>query len=332
MVERASSKSYLSEAVTVLTREATAIKVAATQLVSDQLDRAIEIMLEASGKVVLIGSGKSGIAARKIAGTLTSTGTAAVFLHPMDALHGDLGILTPDDVAIAVSNSGETDEVLAVLEHLRIRGVPLIAIVGNTQSSLAKGADAVLDGSVDKEAGPMNLAPTSSTTVAMVLGDALAMILMKAKNFTVEDFALNHPGGLLGKRLTVTVGEVMHAMDRNPTVDAAASWMEVIEAISTGGLGAVSIVTSAGRLAGVITDGDVRRSMQRLGLDALKTVKASDVMTARPASVSPETLAYDALRLMEDRPSQISVLPVVEADGTSLGLVRVHDIVRAGLR
>lgn len=316
----------------MLRQEAAAILAAADRLQVPELERALDALLGCEGKVVLLGTGKSGIAARKIASTLTSTGTAAIFLHAVDALHGDIGIVTSDDVAIAVSNSGESEELIAVLMHLRRRAVPVVAILGNLESTIGRQADVALDASVDEEACPLNLAPTASTTVAIAVGDALAAILMTAKQFTAEDFALNHPAGRLGKRLTLQVRDLMHEEGRNPTISGDASFLEVIEAITQGGLGAANVVDDEGRLIGIITDGDVRRGVQRRPLTELERVLASDVMTANPTVVGPEMLAYDALRLMEDRPSQIAVLPVIDAGGRCVGLLRLHDIVQAGLR
>lgn len=321
-----------SLALRVLRQEAQAISLAAERMDPAALERAVELLLGCRGKVVLLGTGKSGIAARKIASTLTSTGTAAIFLHAVDALHGDMGIVTAEDCAIAVSNSGEGEELITVLTHLKHRGVPAIAIVGDMRSRVARQADVALDASVDEEACPLNLAPTASTTVAIAIGDALAGILMTAKDFTAEDFALNHPGGSLGKRLTLRVDDLMHDRERNPTVREDASWLEVIEAITRGGLGAANVVDGHERLLGIVTDGDVRRSVQRHGFGQLERVRAPQIMTVDPVVVHPETLAYDALRLMEDRPSQIAVLPVVDADRRCLGLLRLHDIVQTGLR
>jgi arabinose-5-phosphate isomerase len=319
-------------AVRVLRQEAAAIVAAADRLQVPELEQALDALLGCEGKVVLLGTGKSGIAARKIASTLTSTGTAAIFLHAVDALHGDIGIVTSDDVAIVVSNSGESEELVAVLTHLRRRGVPVVAILGNLESTIGRQADIALDASVDEEACPLNLAPTASTTVAIAVGDALAAILMTAKEFTAEDFALNHPAGRLGKRLTLRVSDLMHAESRNATISGDASFLEVIEAITHGGLGAANVIDGEGRLLGIVTDGDVRRGVQRRPLAELERVVASDVMTPNPTVVGPEVLAYDALRLMEDRPSQIAVLPVVDEGGRCVGLLRLHDIVQAGLR
>jgi arabinose-5-phosphate isomerase len=280
---------------------------------------------------VLLGVGKSGIIGQKIAATMTSAGTAALYLHPSDALHGGLGIVQPNDVVIMLSNSGETDEIVAMLPYLKNRHVAIVAIVGNVNSTLARRADLVLDASVDKEACPLNLAPTTSTTVALAIGDALAMTVMKVKGLTSDDFAVNHPAGRLGKRLTLRVEDLMHRDGENPTIPSGSSWVEVVRAISKGGLGAVCVVDVAGRLAGIITDGDLRRAIEQTSHESLAKLTCDEFMTGQPVVATPELLAYDALQLMEDRPSQISVLPVVDQDGKCVGLIRVHDIVRTGL-
>jgi arabinose-5-phosphate isomerase len=316
----------------VLRHEAAAIARAADRLVPENVKRAVDILAGCRGKVVVLGSGKSGIAARKIASTMTSTGTAALFLHAVDALHGDIGIVSADDCAILISKSGESQELGTALTHLKNREIPIIAIVGALESSIAWRADVALDGSVDAEACPLNLAPTASTTVAIALGDALAAILMTAKNFTAEDFALNHPAGYLGKRLTLRVRHLMHGGDKNPKVVETASLMDVLETMTRGGLGAANVVDGGGTLRGIITDGDIRRAIQRSGLEGLHQLEAADVMTDTPTVVGGDVLAYDSLRLMEDRPSQIAVLPVVDDAGRCVGLLRLHDIVQAGLR
>jgi arabinose-5-phosphate isomerase len=262
---------------------------------------------------------------------MTSTGTAALYLHPSDALHGSLGIVQPDDVVMVLSNSGETDELVAMLPYLKNRGVPIVAIVGNLSSTLARRADAVLDASVDKEACPLNLAPTTSTTVALAIGDALAMTVMKVKGLTSDDFAVNHPAGRLGKRLTLRVADLMHCDGENPTIATGSSWVDVVRAISKGGLGAVCVVDADGRLAGIITDGDLRRAIEQTSHESLTNLTGDDFMTRKPVIATPELLAFDALRLMEDRPRQISVLPVIDQDEVCVGLIRVHDIVRSGL-
>lgn len=321
----------LSDVQDLLRIEANAIAQTATRLEGAQVERVVDLIAGCKGKVVILGVGKSGIIGQKIAATMTSTGTAALYLHPSDALHGGLGIVQPDDVVIVLSNSGETDEIVAMLPYLKNREVAIIAIVGNLNSTLAQRADAVLDASVDKEACPLNLAPTTSTTVALAIGDALAMTVMKVKGLTSDDFAVNHPAGRLGKRLTLRVADLMHTNGENPTIATGSSWVDVVRAISKGGLGAVCVVDSSGRLAGIITDGDLRRAIERTSHDSLATLTGDDFMTRQPAVATPQLLAFDALRLMEDRPSQISVLPVVDEDQICVGLIRVHDIVRSGL-
>lgn len=325
------TSNHFSRVVDLMLMEAEAIRVTASRLKRGQVKRAIELLHDCRGKVVMVGVGKSGNIAEKIAATLTSTGTAAIYLHPSDALHGGLGIMTADDVVMALSNSGETDEIITMLPYLKHRQVPIIAIVGNLRSTLARTAEVVLDASVDQEACPLNLAPTTSTTVALAIGDALAMTLMQAKGLTMDDFALNHPAGQLGKRLTLRVADLMHSGAENPTVKTDAAWLEVIAAISRGGLGAVNVVEAEGHLVGIVTDGDLRRALQKIELSELEHLQSGSIMTRDPTIASPEMLAYDALRLMEDRPSQISVLPVVDKEKMCVGLIRLHDIVRSGL-
>lgn len=322
---------HTSQFSELMAHEAAAIGCAAERLQSAPLESALALLAGCEGKVIITGIGKSGFIARKIAATMTSTGTRAMFLHPSDALHGDIGILQSSDVVVILSNSGETDEILGMLPYLKNRGVPLIAIVGNMNSTVARNADAVLDASVDKETCPFNLAPTASTTVALAIGDALALTVMQMKGLTPEDFALNHPAGRLGKRLTLKVSDLMRKGDDNPTVLPSASWVEVISAITRGGLGAVNVVTDADKLAGIITDGDVRRALQKSNPTEFGTLSAEGLMTRNPITTTPDELAYAALQLMENRPSQISVLPVVDHDRRSVGLLRLHDLVRSGL-
>lgn len=322
-----------SQVIELLRAESDAIAKTASRLQPAELDRVLSMLIGCQGKIVLLGVGKSGIIAQKIAATLTSSGSAAIYLHPSDALHGGLGIVTPEDVVMMLSNSGETDELLELLPYIKRREVPLIAIVGSLKSTIAKRADAVLDASVDQEACPLNLAPTTSTTVALALGDALAMTLMRAKGLTEDDFASNHPAGQLGKRLTLRVTDLMHSGAENPTIGADASWMDIVSTITQFGLGAVNVVSDEGQLLGIVTDGDLRRSLQRVGPRdfGFANLRCDELMTKNPVVSSPEMLAFDALRLMEDRPSQISVLPVVDDKGLCVGLIRLHDIVRSGL-
>ena len=325
------NKNRLADIQQLLRIESEAIAQTATRLDETQVERVVDLLAKCKGKVVILGVGKSGIIGQKIAATMTSAGTAALYLHPSDALHGGLGIVQQDDVVIVLSNSGETEEIVAMWPYLKNRDVPIAAIVGNLNSTLARRADAVLDASVDKEACPLNLAPTTSTTVALAIGDALAMTVMKVKGLTSDDFAVNHPAGQLGKRLTLRVADLMHRDGENPTIATGSSWVEVVRAISKGGLGAVSVVNADGRLAGIITDGDLRRAIEQTSHESLAKLTCDDFMTRKPVVASPDLLAFDALRLMEDRPSQISVLPVVDGDARCVGLIRVHDIVRSGL-
>jgi arabinose-5-phosphate isomerase len=318
---------HLAKVGEVLRLEADAITKSINKLNADDIERTVETLRSCKGKVIVTGVGKSAVIAQKIAQTLTSTGTVAVFIHPSDAIHGGLGVIGNEDVVIALSNSGETDEILAILPYIQQRASGLIAIVGNIQSTLAKKADAVLDASADKEACPLNLAPTASTTVALAIGDAIAVAVMDAKGLTAEDFAANHPAGQLGKRLTLTVDALMHP---SPNVPPDATWLDVVKTLSTHALGAVNVIDENSHLVGIITDGDLRRTIERTAPNDLSTLFAENMMTLSPVTASPEMLAYDALRLMEDRQSQISVLPVTDKR-ICVGLLRLHDIVRSGL-
>lgn len=328
-----SNSTGYSQVIELLRAESEAIAKAASRLQVAELDRVLSILTSCKGKIVLLGVGKSGIIAQKIAATMTSSGTAAIHLHPSDALHGGLGIVTSDDVVMMLSNSGETNELLELLPYIKRREVPLVAIVGRLKSTIAKRADAVLDASVDQEACPLNLAPTASTTVALALGDALAMTLMRAKGLTEDDFASNHPAGQLGKRLTLRVVDLMHTGTENPIIATDASWMDIVSTITQYGLGAVNVVDDEGQLMGIVTDGDLRRSLQRVGPRdfSFANLRCDELMTRDPVVTNPEMLAFEALRLMEDRPSQINVLPVVDPNGKCVGLIRLHDIVRSGL-
>jgi arabinose-5-phosphate isomerase len=312
----------------LLQLEAAAIELAIERLHPASVERAIDLLASCATKVVVTGIGKSGVIAQKIAQTLTSTGTVAIFVHPSDALHGSLGMVGKGDVVIVLSNSGETDEILAILPPLRQKGASIVSIVGNAHSTLAGKSDVVLDASVDQEACPLNLAPTTSTTVALAIGDAIAMTVMSTRGLTAEDFAANHPAGRLGKRLTLRVSDLMHP---SPEIRPDAGWLDVVKAISAHSLGAVNVVSGRQELQGIVTDGDLRRTIEKIDSQKLGGLIATDMMTAHPVTASPEMLVFDALRLMEDRPSQISVLPVVDESGRCVGLVRLHDIVKAGI-
>jgi arabinose-5-phosphate isomerase len=324
-------ESHHEQFVRLLRMEAEAVARTAARLDGAEVERAVSLLASCGGKVVTVGVGKSGHIAQKAAATLTSTGTTAIFLHPSDALHGGMGLVAEGDVCLFVSNSGETAELLELLPYMQHKGARVVAVVGNTLSALARRADAALDASVEQEACPLNLAPTASTTVALAVCDALAMTLMSLKQVTAEDFALNHPGGTLGRRLTVRVSDLMRGGAENPTVGVGATLLEVVQAIGRGGLGAVNVLEGGGRLAGIITDGDVRRALQRERLEDLGGLTAGDFMTREPVVVAPDLLAHAALQIMEKRPSQIAVLPVVDGEGRCVGLLRLHDIIRVGL-
>jgi arabinose-5-phosphate isomerase len=307
--------------------EAEAIACASRRL-DDQFACAVRLIEKHQGKVVVTGLGKSGFVAQKLSATLCSTGTPAVFLHPVDALHGDVGIYAPGDPTILLSKSGTTLELLRLIPVLRGLSSPMVGIIGNRVSPLGKEMDIVLDASVRAEADPFNLAPTASSAVATALGDALALAVMQARKLTAEDFAQRHPAGQLGRNLRVTVRQVMHSGDEVAWASAASSMKAVIIAMNRCPLGAACVMGPDGELQGVITDGDLRRALEKV--DEIRDVTAGDVMTARPVTVNPGATLQDALRLMEDRPSQISVLPVVEG-GRCVGLVRLHDLYQTDL-
>src|SRR5882672_6135737 len=309
----------------VLETEAAAILALLNRL-DGRFDCAIQLLRQCKGRVILTGMGKSGIICQKIAATLTSTGTAAFFLHPAEAMHGDLGVIQNDDVVIALSYSGETDELLGVLETIRRLGAKLIAITGRPRSTLAQAADVALDCSVAEEACPMNLVPTASTTAALAIGDALAMTLLVEKGFQVEDFANLHPGGKLGKRL-MRVEALMHAGTQCPIVRADTKMRDVIYEMSSKGLGMTCVVDGDDEtLLGIITDGDLRRRMERGG--EILDLRAGEVMTRHPVSVSRATLAAEALNIMEQR--KITSIVVAE-DGEPkriAGVLPLHDLWR----
>ncbi len=305
----------------VLQTEADAI-LALVDRLDDGFDQAVRLLLECRGRVIVTGMGKSGIICRKIAATLSSTGTPAYFLHPAEAIHGDLGIIQADDVVVALSNSGETEELLRLLETIKRLGARLITISGNSASTLARASDVALDGHVSREACPMNLVPTASTTAALALGDALAMTLLTAKGFREEDFANLHPGGRLGKRL-LRAEQLMHHGDDLPAVTLTTPMREVVEEMSRTGLGMTCVIEDK-RLAGVITDGDLRRQM-RLSVNLLERT-AGDVMTRTPATITRDTLAAEVLHLLEQR--KITSIVVVGGDGQVEGVVHLHDLWR----
>ena len=314
--------SDLDLARNVLQTEAAAI-LALVDRVGEGFGRAVQLLYECRGRVILTGMGKSGIICRKIAATLTSTGTPAFFLHPAEAIHGDLGVIQADDVVVALSYSGETEELLRLLETIRRVGARLIALTGSPASTLGQAADVALDGSVSEEACPFNLVPTASTTAALAMGDALAMTLAIRKGFRQEDFASLHPGGKLGKRL-MRVEHLMHTGGEIPAVGLATPMRDVVYEMSSKGLGMTCVLGPRGVLAGIITDGDLRRHMG--AMPDILARQAGEVMTSGPSTIDPSVLAVEALNLMERR--KITSLPVVAPDRRVLGVLHLHDLWR----
>ena len=315
----------LSLARKVLQTEAAAV-LALVERLDDKFARAVMLIRDCRGRVIVTGMGKSGIICRKIAATLASTGTPAFFLHPAEAIHGDLGVIQADDVVIAMSYSGETDELRHVLETLKRIGAPLIAMTGETSSTLAQASQVVLDCSVSEEACPMNLVPTASTTAALAMGDALAMAVLVEKGFKPEDFASLHPGGKLGKKL-MRVEQLMSKGEALPVVQRHTAMRDVIYEMSRKGLGMTSVVEKDGRLAGIITDGDLRRKMSAAA--NVLDLAAQDVMTANPVAIATTTLAVEALAMLEQR--KITSIVVIDADQRVEGVVHLHDLWRTGM-
>jgi len=313
----------------VLAREVINIEAAAvlalTQRVDDNFLRALNIILSCEGRVIISGMGKSGHIARKIAATMSSTGTPAYFVHPAEASHGDLGMITSLDVFIALSYSGESDELMTIVPLIKRQGARLISLTGNPKSTLALASDAHLDGSVTKEACPMGLAPTTSTTVALVLGDALAMALLDAKGFSEADFARSHPGGSLGRRLLTHVHDIMHTGTKIPAVAQNAMLSDAILEMSRKGLGMTAIIDDTNHVLGIYTDGDLRRTLEKR-LD-FNSTPISAVMSHNPRSILPNALAVEAVSLMEQR--SISQILVVDADNTLVGALNMLDLLRA---
>lgn len=310
----------------VIETEAHAVSALAARI-DARFARACGHMLACTGRVVVIGMGKSGHIGGKIAATLASTGTPAFFVHPGEASHGDLGMITPKDVVLALSNSGETAELLTILPLIKRLGVPLIALTGNPNSTLARAANVNLDVSVAKEACPLGLAPTSSTTVALVMGDALAIALLESRGFTAEDFARAHPGGSLGRRLLLLIDDIMHTGDTIPQVGLAAPLTETLHEMTRKGLGMTAVLDADGRVAGVFTDGDLRRAVDR-EINLHKT-PVGDLMTRNCKTVTPGMLAAEALAIMQA--SKINGLLVLDADGRLVGAIGMHDLLRAGV-
>jgi arabinose-5-phosphate isomerase len=314
-----------------LAREVLAIEARAVAALGDRLDErftlAVELILHCPGRVVVSGMGKSGHIARKIASTLASTGTPAFFVHPGEASHGDLGMITQDDVFIGLSNSGESAELLTIVPHIKRHGAKLISMTGNAKSTLAREADVHLDASVEQEACPLGLAPTASTTAALALGDALAIALLDARGFSADDFARTHPGGALGRRLLIHVSDLMHQGEALPRVPATARLSDALLEMTRKGLGMTAVVDNQEKLLGIFTDGDLRRTLDK-PLD-IHATPISEVMKPAPRTIGPNALAAEAVQLMEQY--KINGLLVTDAQGKLVGALNMHDLLRAGV-
>lgn len=326
---RSAGRASSEDAALAMAREVLEIEAKAVLDLIGRLDRrfaqAVETVLNCRGRVVVSGIGKSGHIARKIASTLASTGTPAFFVHPAEASHGDLGMVARDDVFIALSNSGESDELLAIVPVLKRQGAKLVAMTGNPQSALAREADVHLYAGAEKEACPLNLAPTASTTAALALGDALALALMQARGFTRDEFAAAHPGGALGRRLLTHVRDVMRTGDNAPRVAQTSTALEGMLEISRGRMGMTTVLDAHGRVIGIFTDGDLRRSLEK-GVD-LRRATIGDVMTRGPRTIGPGKLAAEAVEVMERH--KVNQLIVVDEDQKLLGALNMHDLFRA---
>lgn len=318
------NQTYLEQAKEVLLLEAECVKRQA-ELLGEDFIKAVEMILQCQGRVVVTGMGKSGLIGRKISATLSSTGTPSFFLHPGEGVHGDLGMVTPSDIVIAISQSGEVDEVLAVLPTLKIIGTPVISITGSKESSLAQNSDLALVIEVEREACPLGLAPTASTTATLALGDALAVVLLNARNFQPEDFALFHPGGTIGRRLLLTVEKLMHTGEENPVISEKKVIRDALMIMTShGNHGAAIVVNENGVLTGIVTDGDLRRILNKYQEPLTLTIE--QVMTRNPRTISKDKLAAEAMHIMEEK--HITVLPVVDLEGRPIGIIHLHDIIK----
>ena len=318
-------RAYIELGLAVLKSEAEAITA-----LTDRLDQgfyeACDLVLQCPGRVVVTGIGKSGHIGKKIAATLASTGSPAFFMHPGEASHGDLGMITDQDLVVAISNSGETSEITLLLPLLKRLGIPMISLTGNPQSTIAKSADINLDVSVREEACPLGLAPTSSTTATLAMGDALAVAVLEARGFTEEDFARSHPGGNLGRRLLLRVSDIMHTGEAIPLVDAETTLNDTLIEMTAKGLGMAGVIAGDGRqLIGIYTDGDLRRTFEKM--PDINTARVNDFMTANPITIDADRIASEALKLMHDR--KINALMVVDESGRVQGALNMHDLLRA---
>ncbi len=306
--------------------EAKAIMQAASRI-DTEIEEAVELLINCKGKIVVTGMGKTGIIARKISATLASTGSTSIFLHAAEGIHGDLGIIGNDDVVIAISNSGNSGELLSIIPFIKFNKIPIIAFTGNKNSKLAEASEVVIDCGVPKEYEPFGLVPTSSTTVALAMVDAIAVALLRKKDFKEEDFARYHPGGTIGKRLLLKVKDLMHTDERNPICSKDTKMSDVIMEMTSKGLGCTHVVDESGIVIGIVTDGDLRRLLSK-DLNALGKT-AADAMHPNPTTVQAETLAVDALNTMESK--KITMLPVVDEKNKPIGMIHMHDMIDAGV-
>ena len=319
----------IEQARRVLAMEADAIN-KMSQRMDESFEKAVNLILSRRGRVIVTGMGKSGFIGQKMAATMSSTGTPSLYMHPAEGIHCDLGMVTPQDTIIAISYSGETAEVIGLLPTLKRIGVPIITMCGQADSTLVRNGDVALDVSIEQEACPLGLAPTTSTTVALAMGDALAVVLLSKRNFTSQDFALYHPGGSLGKKLLLTVARIMHSEDGAPIVTPDTTVKTALFVITDKGLGAAMVANKDGVLQGLITDGDIRRGLER-GDDFLNQ-PVSQLMTASPKTISGDKLAAEAMHVMENnQPRPITVLPVVDANNKVQGILHITDLLRQGV-
>jgi arabinose-5-phosphate isomerase len=324
-MDHKSVQQVIDEAAAVLKMEAESIARLVPRL-NHQFSDMIDIICRRTGRVIICGIGKSGIIARKIAATLNSTGTRALFLHPVEAMHGDLGMVSPDDILLALSASGETDELNMLLASIRTIGCPIVAMTGNTESTLARHSDIIIDVGVEKEACPLGLAPTCSTTAMLAMGDALAVVLINRKQFKSDDFQRFHPGGALGQRLARKVGDIMLTGESVPRVPLGAPMPDALAELNRHSLGVILILGTEGNLCGIITDGDIRRAVA-IG-KPINTLRVEALMTTEPYSAHPDTPAFDALNIMERH--QITILPIIDEKGMIKGILHLHDILGKG--
>lgn len=318
--------SYIEDFKQELLRQSQALKLAYDK-VDETVIKALDILINCQGKVVVTGMGKAGLIARKISATLASTGTTSIFLHPAEGIHGDLGMLQKNDVVIAISNSGNTQEVISIIPYIKFNNIPLIALTGNMESRLAQYSDIALDCSVPKDFEQLGLVPTASTTVELAMGDALAVALLKKRNFALEDYAKFHPGGSIGKKLLLKVADLMHSQEEIPFTDASAFMDQAIMEMTSKKLGC-TLITDDKKLLGIVTDGDLRRFLHKGNLD-IKNFPVTQAMTSNPKSITADKLAVEALNLMEKH--NITVLPVVDSENSAVGVLHLHDLIKAGV-